>query len=210
MSKQLTISERETISQMRFAGASKASIAKALGRSRSTITRELKRNSIDGIYSAIQAQSLANKRRSQRPLETKMMRPEINAFVRSKLTSYWSPGQIAGRMCYEGMDRRERVSRSTIERWIRQDPSRVHWESYLRRRGKRKPKGDRRGKLPSTVSINGRPQVVADRSRCGDWEGDTIVSRGKHSGLVSSTERKSGLVLLSKAKDLKSETVIKK
>lgn len=137
-----------------------------------------------------------------------MSRTEIHSRVRKNLTSYWSPEQIAGRMKLEGTAGRDRVSRSTIERWIRQDPGREHWESLLRRRGKRRPKDDRRGKLPATVSITGRPAAAEDRRRCGDWEGDTIVSPGKRSGLVCSTDRKSGLLKLNKVKNLKSKTVI--
>ncbi len=210
MPKQLTAAEREVISQMRFTSATEAEIADALGRHRSRIYRELKRNGATGIYSAIQAQSLAQKPKAERPLETKISRTEVHHRVRKNLTSYWSPEQIAGRMKLEGLACRDRVSRSTIERWIRQDPSRKHWEGFLRRRGTRRPKDDRRGKLPATASITGRPEAAEDRRRCGDWEGDTIVSPGKRSGLVCITDRKSGLLKLNKVKSLKSKTVIAK
>jgi IS30 family transposase len=73
-----------------------------------------------------------------------------------------------------------------------------------------KPENDRRGQLPSTVSITGRPAIAEERSRCGDWEGDTIVSPGKRSGLVCSTDRLSGLLKLNKVKNLKSSEVIDK
>ena len=210
MPSHLTISEREKISQMRFAKASHTEIAVALGRSRSTIQRELKRNSVDGVYSAVDAQAVAHTRRSNRPLTRKMDRPGINQSVRSGLAKYWSPEQIDGRMKQENLEPENRVSRSTIERWIRTEPNRKHWESFLRRRGKRRPKDDRRGQLPSTVSIAGRPVQAETRSRCGDWEGDTIVGPGKRSGLVSSTDRRSGLLRLNKVQSLKSKDVIKK
>jgi IS30 family transposase len=210
MPSHLTISEREKISQMHFAKASNTEIAAALGRSRSTIQRELKRNSPDGVYSAMQAQVVAEKRRANRPLIRKMDRPGINESVRNRLTKYWSPEQIEGRMKQENREPHSRVSRSTIERWIRTDRNRKHWESFLRRRGKRRPKSDRRGQLPSTVAITGRPAQAEDRSRCGDWEGDTIVGPGKRSGLVSSTDRRSGLLRLNKVQSLKSIDVINK
>ncbi len=210
MPSQLTFAEREKISQMYYSKSSDSEIAAALGRSRSTIFRERTRNGSNGTYSAVQAQVLSKNRRSTRPLSRKIDQPEINSRVRRGITSYWSPEQIAGRMKQESLPSDRRVSRSTIERWIRNDSHRKHWESFLRRRGKRRPKDDRRGLLPSTVSIAGRPAAAEARSRCGDWEGDTIVSPGKRSGLVCSTERRSGLLKLNKVSSLKSKQVIGK
>lgn len=210
MHAQLSLMEREKISQMQFAKASGTEIASTLGRSRSTIYRELKRNSADGEYSAVQAQDMAQERKSSRPFEAKMARIKINEHVRKGITAYWSPEQVAGRMTFDGLGKDDRVSRSTIERWIRRDKDRKHWEGFLRRRGKRRPKDDRRGQLPSTVSIKGRPLVAEKRGRCGDWEGDTIVSPGKRSGLLTSTDRLSGMLKVNKVKDLKSATVIDK
>ncbi len=84
-------------------------------------------------------------------------------------------------MVCDKLNKRNRVSRSTIERWIKQDRERKHWESYLRRRGKRKPKDDRRGQLPSAVSVAGRPVIAEQRGRCGDREGDTTrLSEATH------------------------------
>jgi transposase, IS30 family len=167
MPSQLTFAEREKISQMHYAKASDQEIAVVLGRSRSTIFREITKNSVDGTYAAVQAQALSEKRRSSRPLTRKMEQPDINARVRSDITKYWSPEQIDGRMKHEKLDAKNRVSRSTIERWICTDPNRKHWENFLRRRGKRRPKDDRRGQIPSTVSIAGRPAAAESRSR---WE----------------------------------------
>ena len=208
MPTQLTATDREKISQMAFSGASNAEIAAAIGRSCSTVFRELKRNSCSDGYSAMEAQKLAAKRRPEPPLTRKMDRPEINQAVRTGLTHYWSPEQIAGRMEHNKLDRNQRVSRSTIERWIRADEHATHWKKFLRRRGKRRPKDDRRGQLPATVSIAGRPAEAEQRSRCGDGEGDTIVGPGKRNGLVCSTDRKSGLLKLSKTPSLQSKYVI--
>jgi hypothetical protein len=97
MACQLTFLERERVSQMHDAGASNAEIAAELGRARSTVGRELLRNSVAGEYSAIAAQGLTQQRRRERPLVRKMDRPEVNDFVRSRLVRCWSPDQIAGR-----------------------------------------------------------------------------------------------------------------
>jgi IS30 family transposase len=61
--------------------------------------------------------------------------------------------------------------------------------------------------LPGAVSIEGRPRVVDARRRFGDWEGDTLVSRGRHGGLLSLVERKSGYTLLARVENLRSATV---
>jgi IS30 family transposase len=208
MPSHLTLIEREKISQMRFAKASADEIAVALNRSRSTIFRELKRNSDADEYGAVVAQQRTELRRKSRPLLKKIDQPQTNEIVRQGLVKYWSPEQIAGRMIHDKVDAKSRVSRSSIERWIKSDPQRKHWESFLRRRGKKRPRDDRRGQLPSTTPISGRPAIVETRERCGDWEGDTIVSPGKRSGLVCSTDRRSGLLELSKTSNLKSKTVI--
>jgi len=210
MPPQLTFLEREKISQMRYSKASSGEIALALGRAKSTISRELRRNSLSGVYLAVKAQEASQKRRRERSIERKMDRSAINQQVRMGIAKYWSPEQVSGRMRQAGTEPNATVSRSTIERWIRKDEHRQHWESFLRRRGKRRPKEDRRGQLPATTPISGRPPVVDERSRCGDWEGDTIVSPGKRSGLVSSTDRRSGLLMLNRVSSLKSATVIAK
>ena len=138
--------------------------------------RELKRNSEASQYGAVNAQERMKCRRADRPFVKKINQPETNERVRLGLTKYWSPEQIAGRMTHDALHSGSRVSRSSIERWIKNDSQRIHWETFLRRRGKRRPRDARRGQLPSTVSIAGRPAVVKKRERCGDWEGDTIVT----------------------------------
>lgn len=101
---QLTLQEREKISQMVFSKASDAEIAAALGRSRSTIYRERTRNAYKEGYSAVKAQLLAEERRSNRPLTRKLGVPEINERVRAGITRYWSPEQVAGRMRQDSLD----------------------------------------------------------------------------------------------------------
>lgn len=79
---QLTMSEREVISKMRFEGASPAEIGRALGRPRCTISRELARNGEGADYSAVIAQQKTDVRRRERPLVRKMDRPHLNEYVR--------------------------------------------------------------------------------------------------------------------------------
>ena len=97
------------------------------------------------------------------------------------------------------------LSRQTIYNWIASSRQRDRWRSFLRfgRETARKRAGN--GRLPGAVSIEGRPHVVDSRRRFGDWEGDTIVSRGRHGGLVSLVERKSGYTLLARVGDLRAD-----
>lgn len=203
MARQLSMEERERIAQMDFAGHRPCEIARALKRHRGTISRELARHrDTDGEYLASRAQSRAQQRRRERPLVRKLERPEILQYVQDGLTATWSPDQIAGRRRLEHpRDRQQQVSRQTIYSWIKKDTRREHWESFLRRRGKRRPPDDSRGKIKNTTSIAGRPKVINERKRFGDWEGDTIIG-ARHCGvLVTLTERKSGYLIAAKAKD---------
>lgn len=213
MADQLTFLERERISQMHDAGASKAEIANELGRARSTIGREFQRNSLAGEYSAVVAQSLAQQRRRERPLVRKMDRVEVSEYVRSRLVCYWSPDQIAARSKSDfSRDRRHRISHQTIYTWIESLPpdDRRHFASFLRRAGSRKPREDRRGRIPNQVSIEGRPKIVDQRRRYGDWEGDTVVGARQSGAVITLVERKSGYLLTAKSCDRKARRVASK
>ena len=150
-------------------GASLTSIAKQLGRHRTTISRELRRNGVRGMYLAVDAQQVAERRRrAARAMSRKLNRPENLAYVEERLRQCWSPDQIAGR-----------------SRWI------VYFRHYRRKRRRTKSAGhvDR--------ALGKRPQIVNERGRFGDWEGDTIIGSGRHGGaLVSLVERRSGYLAL--------------
>lgn len=203
MATQLSMEEREHIAQMWFAGGSRAEIARALERHPGTIGRELARNGEpNGRYLASSAQHKSRQRKRERPLLRKMDRPELNQDVRWGLARCWSPDEIAGRSRLKHpRDRSRHISRQTIYSWIQRDEQRQHWEGLLRRGGQRKPKDDGRGRIVGQVRIDGRPAVVDQRKRFGDWEGDTMVGR-RHRGVVLTlVERKSGYLIAAKAKD---------
>jgi IS30 family transposase len=124
MAHHLTLEERDRIAQLRYQGAEQKEIARAVERSPSTISRELRRNGRDGEYFAAQAQREAQRRRQERPLLRKMDDPQINEAVRSGLAHEWAPAQIAGRM--QQQDCECRVSSQTIYTWIKQDEDREH------------------------------------------------------------------------------------
>ena len=207
MPKHLTKEEREVISNLLSQGQSQQVIANHLKRSPSTISREIRRNQTPRGYSAMAAQEKAEARRRNRPRQRKMDKPHIRVAVTMGLTRRWSPDQIAGRLKRDFPNDPSRwVSHQTIYDWIPESDDPHHWRSCLRRGGK-KPGRDRRGQLPGQVVIKDRPEIVSERGRYGDWEGDTVVGARRHSGLVTLNERKSGYVLLRKVHRLDSEKV---
>jgi IS30 family transposase len=210
MASHLTLEERDRIAQLWHQGAEQKSIAAALGRCRSTISRELRRNGTHGVYFAAQAQRESQRRRRERPLERKMANPQLNKLVREGLAQEWSPEQISGRMKQQRPDERERaVSPQTIYAWIRQDPQREHWESLLRRRGKR-PWRRQNPAASQSARIGGRPEVIEKRLRPGDFEGDTVLGPPGTGGLATLVDRKSRYTIVVKIQSKNADHVHEK
>ena len=209
MASHVTLEEREVIAHMRRAGKMQTQIADRLGRNKSTISRELRRNRSRNGYWAVPAQRKGEKRRSQRAWDCKLERSEVRRYVRERLRQRWSPDEIAGRSRSDfPHDRRRQISHQTIYTWIRrEDAAGKHWQRYLRRLGRKRPDWENRGRMRACVSIEGRPAVVDRRSRYGDWEGDTIVDANRRGGAVTLVERKSGYLLLGKVPNLQATTV---
>jgi len=195
MPQHLIAEEREVISQMRFANHSPSEIAKTLNRHRSTISRELARNSSGDEYCGVVAQRKSEQRRRERPRITKLQSAEAQEYVTSRLKKYWSPDQIAGRSQRDfPRNPRRQLSRTTIYAWLYADDHTECWQRYLRSWMWKKP--SRRGQIPNATAIKDRPAAVARRKRYGDWEGDTIVGSRQQGGLLSLVERKSGYTYL--------------
>jgi IS30 family transposase len=173
-----------------------AEMAEHLGRHRSTLYREVKRNQSahDGCYRATHSVEKASgrKRRSRRNLR---YGPAEFAPSEAMIREGLSPEQIVGRRKREG----QRVmSHETIYRWIWTDKRCggtlwLHLRGARKRRRKRYGRYDSRGRLAGKKLIGQRPAVVASRGRIGDWEIDTVHGRGK-ACLVTAVERKTGLV----------------
>ena len=183
MASHLTMEERDRIAQGRCQHASQTEIAQALGRSPATISRELRRNRTGGEYYAAQAQQESERRRRERPLVRKMDDPEINEVVRTGLAREWAPEQIAGRM--KQQDSEHCVSPQTIYAWIKKDDDREHWESFLRRRGKRPCRRKNEAATGNAARIRNRPKVIERRLRPGDFEGDTVLGPPGTGGLAT-------------------------
>jgi IS30 family transposase len=208
MAGHVTLEERELIAHGRAAGKTRRTIAAELSRDPSTISRELRRNRSRNGYFPARAQRRAEERRRERPLLRKMEQAEVGSFVREKLKLYWSPDEIAGRAALVFNGRRRRISRQTIYTWIQAEAARGRrWARFLRRRGKRRVIAEKRGKLPATASIAGRPKIAERRGRRGDWEGDTVRGGAGRGGLLTLVDRKSRYTLIERVRDLQADTV---
>ena len=202
MAGHLTFEERAFLYRLKKDGRSSAEIARLMGRDRSTIYRELNRNTGGRGYRPKQAQQLAHQRRAPCRRPAKLDDPAIRQYVQDRLEKRWSPDQIAGRMRRDfPCQPRRWVSRQTIYNWI--NTRAVEWKPLLRRGG-RPP--ETRGKLAGCVRIDGRPDVINRRRRYGDWEGDTIIGKGRRNAVVTLVERKSGYLRAGRVDDLRAAT----
>jgi transposase, IS30 family len=199
MASQLTADERDRIVELMACGFTQAAVAKIIGRAPSTISLELRRNSVvPGIYRAAAAQAEAERRRRERPLVRKMERPPIRSAVQRGLHHDWSPDQISGRLRNEHPDDPTRwISPKSIYLWIRRDEHRTLWESHLRRRGKA-PYRRRKPVTPEHQRITGRDEIIERRGRIGDLEGDTVLGPPGTGGVLTLVDRLSRFLVTRK------------
>ena len=208
MANHLTMEERDHIAQWRHQGADQKEIAKALKRSPATISRELRRNRTGHNYFPSQAQRQATLRRRERPLTRKMDNPKLNEAVRDGLVHYWSPDQIAGRLQQDDGDGKCQVSARTIYHWLQHDKHHEHWLSFLRRRGKRP--SSRKKPAGIGAPIDQRPEVIEQRLRVGDFEGDTVLGPPGTGGLATLVDRKSRYTIIIKIQSKNADHVHQK
>lgn len=199
MYKQLTSEQRYTISALLQNKMTLSFIAKTIGVSVSTVSREIKRNSDGkGVYSHHTAVLKLRHRKSK----TRGNR-SVSAIVRSRVfelirKEQWSPEEVSGWLRKE---ERMNVSKSTIYNWIA--ASSPHHKNnirrHLRRGGRRRKSSGMAGRafIPGRVSIDERP-VQADGRTVGDWEMDTIVGKDGKGAVVTLVDRKSCYMLMEK------------
>lgn len=204
--KQLAQEQRYQIYALKKAGLYQTTIAKIVGVHKSTISREIKRNSGLRGYRPRQAQGFVNKRREK--ATNRRISQDTWDLVKSLLREDWSPEQISGWLYNE---RNRSVSHESIYQFVLKDKKQGgNLYQHLRCKKKRKKRygsSNYRGQIPHRVSIDQRPVIVDNRSRIGDWELDTIIGKGHKQALVSITERKSRLTLLAKVKHKTAELV---
>lgn len=207
----LTRKERALISQLWNNGVSMGQIAQKLCRPKSTISREIGRNSQDGKYLVAPAQVCYLTRRLNCHRKHHYEQADIVEYVSEKLELTWSPEQIAGRIALDFPDNPAmRVSHSSIYRWLALGllPRSIQLTMKLRRYGH--TYGERRGVKVDARDIKERSRQVFRRKRLGDWEVDTIVSgKSRQTHLLNMTERKSRFCCLALLRNTKKENIMK-
>lgn len=208
MHQHFTFEERVRLEELLGQQWSQGEIAKELKRSESTISRELSRHRLRGVYLAKFAQTQAEQRRRKRPIVCKMDRPEIRDAVQDGLIKCWSPDEIAGRLQERFRNQPDRhVSASSIYLWAKgQGPQRRHWEQYLRRRGRR-PYHPRKPTKQGAKPIQDRPAIIERRGRLGDFEGDLVLGLPGSGGLLTLVDRRSRFLCLELVKNKTSRHV---
>lgn len=204
----LSLIEREELAQGLARGDSLRQIARDLGRSPSTLSRELKRTRRFAYYSPAAVHAAAYKRARFSHRRAKLGKHgsrELTAYVMRRLKRYWSPEQISASLKREYPDDASmQLSHETIYRYIYLLPVgtlRPEIVRYLRQhKHKRKPKKrvqhDNRGIIPEMISIEERPSEVADRTIPGHWESDLLMGSLNRSALGTIVERTTRSVLL--------------
>jgi len=213
----LTLVEREEISRGIVAQQSIRSMAALLGRSPSTVSREVHRN---GGYNQYRA-ALADKRawdQTRRPKQCKLaISPWLRHAVSQKLILNWSPQQIAGwlKRAHPG-DGAYQVSHETIYRSLfvqargvlkKELLQHLRYKRTIRRSRHASLKRDGLGQIKDAVSIRDRPASVEDRAVPGHWEGD-LISGSKNSHIATLVERHTRYVMLVKVANKETQTVV--
>jgi IS30 family transposase len=213
----LTLVEREDISRGIAVGWSIRRIADDLGRSASTVSREVTRHGGRSDYRATEADARAWEA---------MLRPKpcllgvnrrLQRIVTSKLSLDWSPEQVSGWLKAEYPDDESlRVSHETIYRSLfiqargvlkKQLLGHLRSKRVTRRSRNLNPEAQSRGQIVGAVSIRERPAEVEDRAIPGHWEGD-LISGSKNSHIVTLVERQSRFTALIKVPSRDTDTVV--
>lgn len=196
------------IATFRTLGMGPTRIGAALNRDPSSISRELKRNTVSGEqYDGETAHSIAENRQSKRSSRPWKLTREMAQTIRQRLGWQHAPDAIAGRCRRDG---EPMVSGTWIYELVyrdRQDGGEL-WRLLLRKhrtRKKRPGRRDSRGQIPGRRMIDERPAHVARRDEVGHWEGDSVMGKGNRTRLVTLIERQSRLTRIVRPVDRSAE-----
>jgi IS30 family transposase len=213
----LSLQDREEISRGLVAGLSLRKIAEHLGRSPSTISREVSRNHGRRKYRAADADERAWRQASRPKPCLLAANRSLQTVVAEKLDDHWSPQQVSGWLKVEYLDDRTmRVSHETIYKSLfiqargvlkKELISRLRSKRIMRRGKTSTTQGQPRGQIVDAVSIRERPAEVEDRAIPGHWEGD-LLSGGKNTHIATLVERQSRFVLLIHVDGKDSDSVV--
>lgn len=214
---QLKKTDRKEIEYYLKKGYKKSQIGDLLGKHKSVIKREIDRNSVNGEYIAEKAHHKAYQRRYWVIKETSKIRdyPDLENYIEEKLKEKnpWTPQQIAERWNKKHSEKYGcKISHPTIYKFLRK--SRLDLCKYLctkRQKPKRRKIKAKKELIPNRTWIDDRPNIVAEKERLGDWEGDTIVSvKGDKTSILVLHDRASRFICVSKSCDKKSKRITKK
>ncbi len=193
----LSEDERDQIAVLQASGRSIGAIAKALSRAKSTVSRELSRNSLpSGRYSPLHAAGAYQLRRRREAVLEKDL--PLAAFVHDRLAEGWTPEQISGWLKAGNERRLLAIGCETIYAFIYRAAQKAHelWRYLTRRHKRRRPRRARpsRDTIKDRASIHDRPETIETRAEAGHWEGDLIICKHTRPVLVLH-ERKSRVTL---------------
>lgn len=206
--------ERYGVYHLKLYGLRIREIARRLGRSASTISRELRRNTgpFQCVYWHESAQEFATRRRAQALRPSKKRNRALYRQVTKILKQGWSPALCSGRLKRTYPQTPSlRLSHETLYRWVYADAAAGGqlYQCLVRAHKKRRRQRNRlsrRGLIPNRVGIEQRPAIVDTRHRIGDWESDTLEGAKGKGALATHVERKSRYLVAAKLKDKRAET----
>jgi IS30 family transposase len=191
---------RSQIYALKSTGTSLHKISAIVDRHVSTISREIQRNTGGRGYRYKQADEKAAERRENASRTPKKLTPTLVAIIEEKILKDWSPDQISGRLKDENI---ASISHEAIYQHIWED-KRTGGILYknLRHNGKKYNKRSSgkagRGCIPNRVDITERPQIVEEKARIGDWEGDTVISAVSKTAILTVVDRHSKFTRIKK------------
>jgi transposase, IS30 family len=201
MMKHLTLAQRYEIEALKKQNFSQAHIARAIGRDRSVVSREIRRNSDqrNGEYRAELAQRKADERHRDKPKLARFTET-VKIFVESLLEKDFSPEQVAGIAKKDGITC---VSHERIYQHVWKDKKNggkiyQHLRTGGKKYRKRGAKKDKRGQITGRVGIAERPAVVAEKARVGDLEMDLVIGKGHQGALLTINDRATGVLRMKK------------
>ena len=214
--RQLLPDQRNQIQRGLNQGLSIRGIARQLGRSPSTISREIQRGRVEETYDAVCGREEAQRRRRKGVRKLTEGSPLTLAVTHAILQRKWSPEQIAGRLRMDyPEDKQWHVSHETIYQFIYAHPAGELRKALIAglRRGhsKRKPRTrgkDRRGGITNMRSIRERPEEAQAREVPGHWEGDLIKGAFNASAIGTLVDRSSRFVILARVEDSTAEAIL--
>lgn len=206
----LTLEQRYTIDRMIQKGYKQVEIARCIGKDKSVVSRELKRNCDlrSGKYNSELAQRKCEQRHKKKPKNrrfTKAMQERVETLIKED----FSPEQVHGWLISQGIDC---VSHERIYQHIWQEKKKggmlyIHLRSRGKRYRKRGDLKDKRGMIQGRVSIEKRPVIVEERTRFGDLEVDLVIGKNHQQALLTINDRASGVLKMRKV-DSKESIVV--